>query len=63
MCVLLQAVAGAAAGDRGLSTHANSAFVFCRRAGKAAGDKRANVAERAFGKPFAKIVIEECGLL
>lgn len=33
------------------------------QAGKATGDKRANVAERAFGKPFAKIVIEECGLL
>lgn len=33
------------------------------QAGKAAGDKRAKVAERAFGKPFAKIVIEDCGLL
>jgi len=33
------------------------------QAGKAAGDKRANVAERAFGKPFSKIVIAECGPL
>lgn len=33
------------------------------KAGKASGDKRANVAERAFGKPFGKIVIQECGLL
>ena len=33
------------------------------QAGKAAGDKRADVAERAFGKPFAKIVVERCGLL
>ena len=33
------------------------------QAGKAAGDKRAKVAERAFGKPFSKIVIEDCGLL
>lgn len=33
------------------------------KAGKAAGDKRASVAERAFGKPFAKIVVEGCGLL
>lgn len=29
----------------------------------AAGDKRANVAERAFNKPFNKIVVEECGFL
>ena len=33
------------------------------KAGKAGGDGRARVAERAFGKPFAKIVISECGLL
>lgn len=33
------------------------------KAGKAAGDKRAKVAERAFGKPFSKIVIENSGLL
>ena len=32
------------------------------QAGKAAGDKRADVAERAFGRPFAKIVIERCGI-
>lgn len=32
------------------------------KAGKAAGDKRADVAERAFGKPFAKIVVDRCGL-
>lgn len=37
-------------------------FLFLwRRAGKAAGDKRADVAERAFGKPFNKIVIAETG--
>lgn len=28
-----------------------------------AGDKRADVAQRAFNKPFNKIRIEECGLL
>ena len=33
------------------------------KAGKAGGDGRARVAERAFGKSFAKIVIMECGLL
>ena len=31
-------------------------------AGKAAGDLRANVAERAFGKAFNKIVIEQSGV-
>lgn len=34
-----------------------------RRVGKNAGDKRANVAERAFNKPYARIFVEECGLL
>jgi peptidyl-prolyl cis-trans isomerase B (cyclophilin B) len=33
------------------------------KAGQAAGDKRADVAKRAFGKPFDKIIIEECGVL
>lgn len=33
------------------------------QAGKLSGDKRANVAERAFGKPFSKIIIEECGFI
>ncbi len=33
------------------------------RAGKLSGDKRADVAERAFGKPFARIFVAECGLL
>lgn len=28
-----------------------------------AGDKRADVAQRAFNKPFAKIVINECGFV
>ncbi len=28
-----------------------------------AGDKRADVAQRAFNKPFAKITVNECGLL
>lgn len=32
-------------------------------AGKAAGDKRAIVAERGFDRAFARIVIEESGLL
>ena len=30
--------------------------------GKANGDKRANVAERSFNKPFSKVVIDACGL-
>ena len=30
--------------------------------GKANGDKRANVAERSFNKPFAKVVVDACGL-
>ena len=33
------------------------------QAGKRAGDKRADVAERSFGKPYAKVVIDSCGLL
>jgi peptidyl-prolyl cis-trans isomerase B (cyclophilin B) len=33
------------------------------KAGKAGGDGRARVAERAFNKAYAKIVIMECGLL
>jgi peptidyl-prolyl cis-trans isomerase B (cyclophilin B) len=33
------------------------------KAGKAGGDGRARVAERAFGKSFSKIVIMECGVL
>jgi peptidyl-prolyl cis-trans isomerase B (cyclophilin B) len=33
------------------------------QAGKKSGDGRARVAERAFNKPFNKIVIDECGLL
>ena len=33
------------------------------QAGKRAGDKRADVAERSFGKPYAKVVIDACGLL
>jgi peptidyl-prolyl cis-trans isomerase B (cyclophilin B) len=33
------------------------------KAGKAGGDGRARVAERSFGKPFAKVVIMESGLL
>lgn len=33
------------------------------QAGKVAGDKRADVAQRAFNKPFAKITVNECGLL
>lgn len=33
------------------------------QAGKALGDKRADVAQRAFNKPFNKIRIEECSLL
>jgi len=31
--------------------------------GPAAGDKRADVAQRAFNKPFNKIVVNECGIL
>jgi hypothetical protein len=30
-------------------------------AAAAAGDKRADVAQRAFNKPFAKIRVDECG--
>ena len=33
------------------------------KAGKAAGDRRANVAEKAFGRPFAKITITESGII
>lgn len=33
------------------------------QAGKISGDKRANVAERAFNKPFSKVVVDECGFL
>jgi len=33
------------------------------KAGKAGGDGRARVAEKSFGKAFAKIVINQCGLL
>ncbi|KAI7843260.1 hypothetical protein COHA_003094 [Chlorella ohadii] len=33
------------------------------QAGKLSGDKRADVAQRAFNKPFARIVVSECGLL
>ncbi|KAL4447457.1 hypothetical protein ABPG75_004676 [Micractinium tetrahymenae] len=33
------------------------------QAGKLAGDKRADVAQRAFNKPYAKITVNECGLL
>jgi peptidyl-prolyl cis-trans isomerase B (cyclophilin B) len=40
----------------------NSGSAFFQ-AGKAAGDKRADVAERAFGRPFAKVVIWESGVL
>ena len=32
-------------------------------AGKALGDKRALVAEKAFGKPYSRVIIEDCGLL
>ncbi|KAI3429274.1 hypothetical protein D9Q98_005370 [Chlorella vulgaris] len=31
--------------------------------GKATGDKRADVAQRAFNKPYSKIRVEECGFL
>ena len=40
----------------------NSGSAFFQ-AGKAAGDKRADVAERAFGRPFAKVAIWESGIL
>jgi hypothetical protein len=34
----------------------------CARVAKLAGDKRANVAEKSFGRPFSKVVIAESGL-
>lgn len=43
-----------------VKSNKNSPFF---KAGQAAGDKRADVAKRAFGKPFDKIIIEECGVL
>jgi len=46
-----------------LYTSLNPTIILICRAGKALGDKRANVGERAFGKPFNKIVIAECGPL
>lgn len=33
------------------------------KAGKAAGDKRANVAEKGFNRPFSKILIQQSGIL
>jgi hypothetical protein len=30
---------------------------------KSIGDKRAMVAEQAFGKPFAKVTVAKCGML
>jgi hypothetical protein len=33
------------------------------QAGKLGGDKRANVAERSFDKPFSKVVVERSGVL
>lgn len=55
-----QDVVKALSGLRRVTDNSDSLFF---KAGKAAGDRRANVAERAFGKPFSKIVIDECGLL
>ena len=36
-------------------------FVLCRVA-KLAGDKRADVAEKGFGRPFSRVVIAQSGL-
>ena len=33
-----------------------------RRVAKFAGDKRADVAEKSFGRPYSKIVVAESGL-
>ena len=30
---------------------------------KSIGDKRATVAEQAFGKPFAKVTVAKCGIV
>ena len=40
----------------------NSASPFFAVA-KTIGDKRATVAEQAFGKPFAKVTVSKCGVV
>ena len=35
----------------------------CNRAGKFLGDKRADVAEKGFGRPFQKVLVSASGVL
>ena len=42
--------------------HTHTVALGGRRVAKLAGDKRADVAEKSFGRPYSRIVIAESGL-